>query len=361
MRSAAVIGTGAVGTSVALALVRHGVSVYLEDSDSTAARTAEAMGAGSLEAVRAPVDLAVVAVPPARVAGVLARVQNGLLARAYTDVAGLKAGARREVVSAGVDPSRYIGGHPLTGAGRPGPLAGRADLFENRPWVLTPSAGTARDVLNRVLELVALCGATPVVMDGGEHDRSVALTSHAPHLVAALMAARLEHAPPGSMRVLGQGVRDVTRGADGNPALWGEVLGANADAVADVLEAYGADLDRAVQVLRALGGGAPAAREHAAAELDALLRRGNRGHERVEPGSGPAPGGLAAVTVTLSDRPGSLSRVFAAVGEAGVDIEDIRIDHTPGQPQGLVELRVRQETAAALCRRLDAAGWTVSR
>ncbi|MER6300583.1 prephenate dehydrogenase [Kitasatospora sp. NPDC001539] len=360
MRSAAVIGTGAIGTSIALALSRQGVVVHLDDVNRTAARTAEAMGAGSLAPPNAPVDLAVLAVPPAHVGTVLARAQLEGLARAYTDVASVKAQPHDGVARAGADSAKYIGGHPMAGTERSGPLAGRADLFEGRPWVLTPSRDTCQETLNRALELASLCGGTPVVMDAAAHDRAVALVSHAPHLVSSLMAARLADAGESSIRVAGPGVRDVTRIAAGDPGLWGEILDANAAAVADVLDEYAADLRRTITALRGLAGTDAARREHAAAVLDDILRHGGRGRARVAHKSGTPLTDLATVPVLVPDQPGALARLFTAVGEIGVNIEDVRIEHSMDRPRGLVELLVQQQSASALCRLLDADGWTVA-
>ncbi len=105
----------------------------------------------------------------------------------------------------------------MAGRERSGPLAATADLFEGRPWVLTPTPGTDTEVLNLALELVALCGAVPVVMDADAHDRAVALVSHTPQLLSSLVAARLEHAEEAAVRLCGQGIRDVTRIAGSEP------------------------------------------------------------------------------------------------------------------------------------------------
>jgi prephenate dehydrogenase len=363
MKTAIVLGTGLVGTSVALALSRHGVLVLLEDRDQDAARTAASLGAGTVlspEGPEQPVDLAILAVPPAHVAATLAAAQRRGLAHYYTDVCSVKAGPIAEATVLGLDARSYIGGHPLAGREKSGPLAARADLFEGRPWVLTPVEGTGREVLNRALELVSLCGAVPVVMDPAEHDRAVALVSHAPHLVSALMAARLEQASEDAARIAGQGVRDVTRIAAGDPGLWREILTANADAVADVLEAYAGDLAGVIGSLRSLAkeGTGPAG-ESAADDLVAQLRRGNAGQSRI-PGKHGAPrAAYAAVPVVIGDAPGELARLFAAAGAAGVNIEDLTIEHSPGQQVGLVTLYVAPETAPGLAERLAERGWTV--
>ncbi|MGC9376739.1 prephenate dehydrogenase [Streptomyces sp. MH13] len=358
MRSAAVIGTGLVGTSVALALSRQGVAVFLDDRDTTTARTAEALGAGSLAPPPAQVDVAVLAVPPAHVGAVLARCQEQGLAGTYTDVASVKERPYQDLVLAGGDPARYVGGHPLAGGERSGPLAARADLFDGRLWVLTPAEATDRSALNPVLELVALCGGTPVIMDTVAHDRVVALTSHAPHLVSSLTAARLAEADDEHIRVSGQGLRDMTRIAAGEPALWNDILEANAEAVADVLEACAADLDRTVAALRALRSADGSRRRRAAADLDGVLRRGALGAARVPRKHGTPPAEYVTVPVAVPDQPGALARLFAAVSAAGVNIEDVSIEHSVDQPSGRVELVVEQSSTEEMRRLLDVHGWT---
>lgn len=359
MRTAAVVGTGLIGTSIALALSRRGVDVYLADRDEGAAKTAASLGGGRVAEPSEPVDLAVIAVPPALIATALAEAQGRNLAHSYTDVASVKDGPRHAVAALGIDQTRYIGGHPLAGREVSGPLAGRADLFEGRPWVLTPTAETGRETLNRALELISLCGAVPVVMDAPDHDHAVALISHAPHLVSALMAARLEHASEDASRIAGPGLRDVIRIAAGDPGMWEEILTANATAVADVLDEYAADLAGVVSALRALAAQDPD--KHAAGRdaLTDVLHRGNTGHARI-PGKHGAPRAVyTQISVVLPDEPGGLARLFATAAKAGVNIEDVSIEHSPGQQVGLVAMMVAPESAELLAERLIERGWTV--
>ncbi|MET9564246.1 prephenate dehydrogenase [Streptomyces tauricus] len=360
MKAVSVIGTGAVGTSVALALTRRGVTVHLEDLSATAARTAEAMGAGSVREPDARVDLALIAVPPAHTGAVLADAQRRGLARAYTDVASVKARPYAEIHAAGADPSTFIGGHPLAATDRSGPLAGRANLFEGRPWILTPSTRTDQAVLNRALELVSLCSGVPVIMDAAVHDRTLALTSHAPHLISTLMAAQLAQATEADIRVSGQGLRNVTSIAGGDPVLWRDIHEANAEALADVLDAFAADLGSAVNALRTLGGSDPAARERAEAGLDTLLQHGTRGRARVAGRSGAPSAEVARLSVAVSEQPGTLTRLFTAVDELGVRIEDVRLEQTQEPPYGKVSLFVGRASASELSRLLTVDGWTVT-
>jgi len=361
VKTAAVIGTGLVGTSVALALSRHGVTVHLADRDESAARTANSLGAGSLGLPDVPVDLAILAVPPAHIGDALEQAQARGLAACYTDVASVKAGPQRDAAMRGLDLTTYIGGHPLAGREKSGPLAARADLFEGRPWVLTPTPSSGRSALNSALELISMCGAVPVLMDAADHDRAVALISHTPHLVSAVMAARLEYASEDATRIAGPGLRDVTRIAAGDPALWEEILTANATAVADILDEYAADLAAVVGALRALNAADPDKRGVGREELVELLRRGNAGQARIPGKHGSPRVPYAAVSVVISDAPGELARLFAAAGAAGVNIEDLTIEHSPGQAVGLVTLQVAPGAADELGSRLIERGWTVQR
>ncbi|MGW7288460.1 prephenate dehydrogenase [Streptomyces sp. NPDC054847] len=359
MRTALVIGTGLIGTSAALALAGRGVAVHLVDHDAERARTAAALGAGTDERPEGRVDLAVVAVPPAHVATTLAEAMGAGVARGYLDVASVKGGPRRELEAMGVDLSAYIGTHPMSGKERSGPLAATADLFEGRPWVLTPTRETDTEVLNLALELVALCRAVPVVMDADAHDKAVALVSHTPQLISSMVAARLEDADDTAVRLCGQGIRDVTRIAASDPRMWVEILSANPGPVADVLAGVAADLDETVRALRSLQSSDESKRQDGAEGIEDVLRRGNAGRVRVPGKHGTAPAAYEVVAVLISDQPGELARIFADTGRAGVNIEDVRIEHATGQQAGLVQLMVEPTAAPVLTAALRERGWSI--
>ncbi|MEV7073409.1 prephenate dehydrogenase [Streptomyces sp. NPDC093990] len=359
MRTALVIGTGLIGTSAALALAGRGVTVHLADHDPEQARTAAALGAGTDEAPEGPVDLAIVAAPPAHVAGVLADAMRRGAARGYIDVASVKGGPRRELEGLGLDLSSYIGTHPMSGREKSGPLAASGDLFEGRPWVLTPTRDTDTEVLNLALELVSHCRAVPVVMDADAHDRAVALVSHMPHLVSSMVAARLEHAEEAAVRLCGQGIRDVTRIAASDPGMWIDILSANPGPVADLLTELAGDLEETVQALRALQSADEAKRGEGTSGIEDMLRRGNAGQVRVPGKHGSAPRVYEVVAVLIDDQPGQLARIFADAGRAGVNIEDVRIEHATGQQAGLVQLMVEPQAAPVLSAALRERGWSI--
>ncbi|MCK1799060.1 prephenate dehydrogenase [Streptomyces sp. XM4193] len=359
MRTALVIGTGLIGTSVGLALSARGVAVRLRDVDPANASLAASRGAGSDAESREPVDLAVIAVPPAHIAAAVVAAQQEGVARGYLDVGSVKSGPRGELASLGGDLSTYLGTHPMAGKEKAGPLAATADLFEGRPWVLTPTPATETEVLNLALELISLCRAVPVVMEAEAHDRAVALVSHTPQLLSSLVAARLEEADETAVRLCGQGIRDVTRIAASDPDMWLDILAANPDPVADVLAAVAEDLTATVASLRALASADGAERSEGGAGISDILRRGNTGRARVPGKHGQAPTAYETVTVLISDEPGELARIFADAGQAGVNIEDVRIEHAAGQQAGHVQLMVEPRSAASLAAALRARGWAL--
>ncbi|MGW4698026.1 prephenate dehydrogenase [Kitasatospora cineracea] len=362
MRSIAVVGTGLIGTSVALAARSRGLTTYLLDRSSLAVGAAVALNAGIAGPPPEPVDLAVIAVPPAQLATVLKEQQDRNLARCYTDVVSVKTRTRLAAAKAGCDLSRFVGGHPMAGSERSGPFAAAADLFQGRNWVLTPSPSTDRQAIDLVLRLVALCGATPVLMEEEDHDRTVALTSHAPHLVASLLSARLESIGPATAQLIGQGLRDTTRIAGGSPGLWTDILGANAVAVAEILDGFAQDLGRALEALEQLGSEDPEHRRGGERVLGELLTRGVAGQDRIPPRrDGRAGTPSSRVSVPVANRPGDVERLFADVWSTGMHIVDLAVDHTPDAPVGRLDLIVDPEAAGDLASHLAERGWAARR
>ena len=136
-----IVGAGLMGTSVGLALRAHGVDVFLIDPNEAAAALAQDLGAGTagLPADERPPQLVVLATPPAAIASSLFALHRRYLQATFTDLASVKSLPQREAESLACDLTRFVGGHPLAGRERSGAGAARADLFEGRPWVLTPS------------------------------------------------------------------------------------------------------------------------------------------------------------------------------------------------------------------------------
>jgi prephenate dehydrogenase len=146
-------------------------------------------------------------------------------------------------------------------------------------------------------------------------------------------------------------VRDVTRIAAGDPELWQQIVTANRGAVGELLKEVRADLDRLVAALE----------NNSRHDLAALLERGNVGTASIPGKHGGPARDDSGLFVAVPDHPGELARLLADVGEIGVNIEDLRIDHDPGRPVGLVELTVAAGAAEHLQRSLETRGWSTHR
>lgn len=345
-----IVGAGLLGASIGHGLSARGVDVILHDASRASTTLAIDYGAGRAAAEGDTPELVVVAVPPDATADVIAAELAAWPAATVVDVASVKAGILAELEATGADVSRYVGSHPLAGRERGGAISARADLFIGRPWVIT-GGETAR--VRQVEDLVLELGAIPVRMSAAEHDEAVALVSHVPQVVSTLLARRLSGAPDAAIGLAGQGLRDTTRIASSDPELWVQILGANAGLVVDILRGYRDDLDA---VLAALDDpSAPGARR-AIAET---LAGGNAGAARI-PGKHGQSGHYSQLVIMVDDKPGELARLLTEIGEAGVNMEDLRLEHSPGAQVGLAEISVLPEVEERLAAELESRGWKIA-
>lgn len=343
-----VVGTGLIGTSVALALRAQGYEVWLHDRSEEHLALAESLGAGSRVGPEDAPDLVVVAVPPAQVRTVIHDLSSTYLDATFTDVSSVKTQPVHDVETLDTVRGRFVGGHPMAGRETSGPAGARGDLFVDRPWILTPTPDVHPDRVALVRALAELCGGVVSTMTAEEHDRAVALTSHTPQLLASLMAGLIAKAPAADIQLSGQGLRDLTRIAGSSPELWDDILGANAAEVESVLESFTERLESVRAALRT------------GSSLREMLHVGNAGRARIPAKhGGPVRSEDVVISVAIDDRPGALARLFAAAADAGISIEDVRIDHLLGRELAIVDLSVRTDAAQSLREVLSSGGWQV--
>lgn len=348
-----IVGAGLLGASIGHALSARGVDVALADSSPAQLRLAVDYGAGRAARDDDSPSLIVVAVPPDVTADVVERELATHPGVVVTDVASVKLDPLRTLRARGADLTHYIGSHPMAGRERGGAISARADIFVGRPWVVCRDAETSAADLALVEALALDVGATPIEMTPEDHDASVALVSHVPQLVASLLAGRFVGAPDGSLRLAGQGVRDTTRIAASAPELWVQILGANAAPVVGVLDALAADLTEVADALR--DPDAPGARRAVAD----TIRRGNEGVERL-PGKHGQNRRFETVVVMVDDTAGQLGRLFGELGDLGVNVEDLRLEHSPGAPFGLAEISVVPDAVRRTIDGLEQRGWRIA-
>lgn len=348
-----VVGAGLLGSSIGHALRSLGIDVALADASPAQLRLAIDYGAGRAAAPGDSPALVVVAVPPDVVADVVERELHDFPGAVVTDVASVKLDPLRTLRERGVDLTHYIGSHPMAGRERGGAISARADIFIGRPWVVCRDGETPPSDLALVEGLALDLGAMPIEMTPEEHDRSVALVSHVPQLVASLLAGRFVEAPADSLRLAGQGVRDTTRIAASAPELWVQILGANSAPVVDVLDALAGDLSEVADALRR-----PDAAGARRAVAD-MIRRGNDGVDRL-PGKHGQNRRFEQIVVMVDDTPGQLGRLFGELGELDVNVEDLRLEHSPGAQFGLAEISVAPGVVRHAEEGLVARGWKIA-
>ncbi len=343
-----VVGTGLIGGSIALAL-RQGAELVVRGFDTVPANAKAAMDLGALDEVAEDLsegvkesDIVVVATPVGEVLPTVevlaASARPGTI---VTDVGSTKSGIvlRAEAM---LGPQRpFVGGHPMAGTEGEGVGSARADLFVDALWILTPTDGTDSDAYRRVNTLVGSLGARTLALDPAEHDRLVALVSHLPYAIAtALMAVAGEEADPRVFRAAAGSFRDVTRTAGSNPTVWRDIFATNADAVVRELDQFGAALN---EVRSAVA-------DARWADLDAIIERARSARKRFPPKGERTPAEPVTLEVGVPDRPGVFAEITTAIGEGGINIEDLWVDHTSvgGVLHVVVDGRTTGDRAAEL-------------
>ena len=366
-------GTGLLGTSIGIGLRSAGAEVYLSDPSPSAQAVAADIGAGQpfpgdLDGAPGPTTAedvplpgtVVVASPP----DVTGRVVIDSLLRfpgaVVVDIASVKGAIAHEVAAGVADgtltpdqAARYVGTHPMAGRERSGPVAARGQLFTAAPWVVCAGEQTAPEAVAAAEELAHVLGATVHRMGAADHDASVALTSHLPQIAASLVSSRLQETPAASLALSGNGLRDTTRIAASDPQLWVQILAANAPEILQILYGVREDLDRLINTME--DPQAPGAR----LDIAQLMAEGNAGHARIPGKHGAPPQAFAVVTVIVDDTPGQISAVLQDVGAAGVNVEDLRMDHSAGHEVGMLEISVLPGRKQELTDALSAHGWKV--
>lgn len=349
-----IVGTGLIGTSLGLALARAGVDVSLADTDEINLSVAVDRGAGRLRSPSDPAPQVVIAAtPPAQVGAVLAEAAAQWSDATLTHVASVQSATMSDALSRGVPTERLVGSHPMAGREITGPTGARADLFDDRVWVICPAADVDPVHAVRVSGLARACGSTVVDMQPEDHDAAVAVISHAPQVLASALAGRLVGVDGSVVGLAGQGLRDMTRIAGSDPGLWSEILELNAQSVSEVLDAVKSDLDQIISALRASDG----IQDQKA--VNDLLLRGVAGQARIPGKHGGRGGDYEVVSVMVKDEPGELASLFVAAGALEVNLEDVRIEHVLGRPSGLIDLSVRPQVATRLREGLTREGFDV--
>ena len=335
----ALLGTGLIGGSIGLALRRlpEVETVVAYDLDPAVAERAVQRGAAteaaeSPEAAAADADVVFIAAPVRAISDIARQASPGMKAGSVlTDVGSTKSRLVLELDESLPDGVTFIGGHPMAGTEEEGIEAADATLFEGSWWILTPTETVEPIAYGALHALIGKLGAQVMALDPARHDELMAVISHLPHLTATTLMNLAgergkEHA--GLLSLAAGGFRDVTRVAASNPEIWLDICEENAEAIASVLRGFAGQL----------------------LELGDLVERGRRSDLRERflsarearrnlPGK-RVSGELVELHFPIPDRPGVLAEVTTAVGDLGVNIEDIQISHAEEGGRGVLRLLV---------------------
>jgi len=353
LRSVKIIGAGLIGTSIALALAQQGISIAVDDCDRRALSLANDLLAPYLESERLDnqnFDLIIVATPPGGVVETLKREFRSNSQAIFIDVSSVKGNLMQEIETLPAISEAFVGTHPMAGREVSGASSAQADLFNGRAWIITPTSRSSGAAIEVARRLISRLGASSYEMSASEHDYLMARISHLPQIVSTLIAGEIGELGPG-VELSGQGLRDVTRIAGSDPLLWSEILLENRQEVIETLEQFLAGaktLKDAISSSRA-------------DEIQKVFSRGNDGRAKVSGKHGGKPRNYLHLLVVIRDEPGALSRLFAECAQVKANIEDLSIEHSPGQESGLITLAFSPEDGEQVEAHLRKQDWKVHR
>jgi cyclohexadieny/prephenate dehydrogenase len=250
----ALIGLGLIASSMAHAMREAGLAGHIAGHAKSAESRAIAEEIGLCDSIHATAaeavqgaDLVVLAVPVGAMAAVAAEIGPHLLPGAtVTDVGSVKQAVIEAVGPEIPEGVHFIPGHPLAGTEHSGPRSGFAALFRNRWWLLTPLPDADAGATTRLRQLIEGMGAHVDEMDAPHHDLVLAVTSHAPHLIAYTMVGVADDlgrvTDSEVIRYSAAGFRDFTRIAASDPTMWRDVFLTNKDATLEILGRFTEEL-----------------------------------------------------------------------------------------------------------------------
>ena len=350
----AIVGTGLIGCSVALAARASGEhEVVGFDSDQSSLDAAVRRGAlepcESLEQAVSSADITVVAVPVSHASEVVTSALRFAREDALvTDVGSVKG----PIVEAVEDP-RFVAGHPLAGGEAGGADRAQVDLFTGATWYLTPVQSTAGVQLERCFRFIGELGAKPRVISPQLHDRILATVSHLPHVFANVLvdeaAAMLEEEGE-PLPATGPSFRDATRVAGAPSSIWTDIYLANATQIAARLRSAELRIAAARELLEA--GDASGLTQW----NDAAFQSKAKVQSQALEGDSPT-----ALRVRVPNRPGVLAELALKLGDAGIDLVDLQLHPAADRASGVIVVWVegdkQVQSAQELIREL---GHTVS-
>jgi prephenate dehydrogenase len=339
-----IVGSGLIGTSIGLGLVQQGIAVEMVDTDPSAQALAMDL-TGGVELTNP--ELIVLAMPSSKLSAVIDEEFQLNPDSTFMDIGSVKIEVLLEVKTFSGLSRRFLPTHPMAGREIGGASSARADLFQGRSWILTPADDCSNESRDLVLELINHLGATPIKLPAAAHDAAVAKISHLPQIAASLVAKQLIGTPPEWMELAGQGLRDTTRIAASDENLWKEIIYSNRGEISELLINLQNDLTTMINSL------------DDPAKIAELITAGRVGKAMIPGKHGGKAREYSFLPIVIDDKPGQLAAIFNQCAAMEVNVEDLTIEHSPGQLSALITLSLSAQDAEKLSVHLTSIGWNV--
>ena len=344
VRSVRIVGAGLIGTSIGLALTAKNVPVEMVDVDSRNQGLAQDL-TGAVE-LSEP-ELIILATPLRALSQVINEQYALNPNSTFMDVCSVKVEPLEKVKASKLPLRQFVGTHPMAGREVGGAESARADLFLSRSWIVTPDSQTEPAATAKVKALIQLLGASCVELDAASHDAAVARVSHLPQIAATLLAGSLHGVAPAWLDLAGAGLRDTTRIAASDENLWKEIINSNSKEIKGLLTTLHNELGAMIDAV------------DDEEKIAAIMRKGRDGRNLIPGKHGGKAREYTYVPIVIDDKPGQLGAIFNECAAMSVNVEDLVIEHSPGQLNALITLALSADDAVKLSNHLSSIGWNV--
>ena len=344
VHSVRIVGAGLIGASIGLALAAKNIAVEMIDVDSSNQALAQDL-TGAVEL--SDPELIILATPLRALSQVINEQYALNPNSTFMDVCSVKVEPLEKVKASKLPMRQFVGTHPMSGREVGGAESARADLFLSRSWIITPDSQTDPEAISKVKSLIQLLGATCVELDAASHDAAVARVSHLPQIAATLLAGSLHGVAPEWLDLAGAGLRDTTRIAASDENLWKEIINSNSKEIKALLTTLHKELGAMIDAV------------DDQEKIAAFMRKGRDGRNLIPGKHGGKAREYTYVPIVIDDKPGQLGAIFNECAAMSVNVEDLAIEHSPGQLNALITLALSAEDAVKLSNHLSSIGWNV--
>ena len=344
--SVRIVGSGLIGTSIGLCLKAAGINVEMVDIDPNTAKLAQDLVKST--PISTP-DLIIVAVSIDVNQSEVIKQLNANQSSIVCDLASVKSDLLLKVAELSDNDANFVSLHPMAGREMSGAQSARADLFTGRAWIAIDENKSSKKAKEIASELISTCGGSVYWMSASEHDEIVAKISHIPQILSTALAASLLNISEEKLNLSGQGLRDLTRLADADSKLWSQILLENRERLTPIISELVSQLEAVQENLS----------QNSAEKMRDFLTKGKSGKAKIPGKHGAKAREYSFLPIVIDDKPGELARIFNECAKAAVNIEDLSIEHSPGQETGLITLALSSADCAKLSDHLEKLGFKV--